>query len=236
IKGDERIDGGGAVAADGRGNVYVFWHATKADFVEAAGRVYLSVSHDGGKTFQIPSTVDRGSDGACACCNMAAIVHDGKLFVLYRAAAQGTRRDTILLTSADGGESCKSTILQPWEINQCPVSRFSLCSASNGVFAAWETKGRIFYERVDDPAKISTAPQGVTASSVEKFPTISRDADNILVTWTTVPAWGQPGTLHWEVHDPSGKLLSASAPDITVPQWSYATALVLGPAKFAVIH
>ena len=45
------IDGGGSVAADQKGNVYVTWHAMAKAKSEAERAVYLARSRDHGKTF-----------------------------------------------------------------------------------------------------------------------------------------------------------------------------------------
>src|SRR4051812_24048189 len=64
------VDGGGAVAADAAGNVYVIWHAPldpKSE-KEADRRVWVARSPDDGKTFAPETDADAPSTGACGCC------------------------------------------------------------------------------------------------------------------------------------------------------------------------
>jgi len=46
------LDGGGSIAADRAGHVYVVWHANAGGHGEENRRVYVARSRDGGKTFE----------------------------------------------------------------------------------------------------------------------------------------------------------------------------------------
>ena len=63
------IDGGGAVAADPSGHVYVFWHAPiPGSKGEENRRVWLARSNDDGKSFDHEKIAWDKPTGACACC------------------------------------------------------------------------------------------------------------------------------------------------------------------------
>lgn len=67
------IDGGGAIAADRAGNVYVFWHAPlPGGKDEADRRVWLAHSSDDGKTFSPERVAFNQPTGVCGCCGMNA--------------------------------------------------------------------------------------------------------------------------------------------------------------------
>src|SRR5688572_25296285 len=68
------LDGGGSVAADDQGNVYVTWHGTAPDNKQGeAGRaVFVSKSRDEGKTFAREVRANPIETGACGCCGMKA--------------------------------------------------------------------------------------------------------------------------------------------------------------------
>ena len=83
------LDGGGSIAADAAGNVYVAWHATSAEAPEgeAGRRLWVARSRDDGATFTDESPALEEGTGACACCGTKALVdRRGRLYILYRAA------------------------------------------------------------------------------------------------------------------------------------------------------
>jgi len=112
------LDGGGAVAADGAGNVYVAWHAPGDEGEGEEGRqVWLAVSHDDGKTFREETPASRPGSGVCPCCGIGAFALDGGgLAILYRTAHDREHRDTELLLSTKLGGAFKSRTLDPWKV------------------------------------------------------------------------------------------------------------------------
>lgn len=82
------LDGGGSLAADEKGDVYVVWHAGGEAKGEAHRRVWVAASRDDGKTFEREVPASDESLGACGCCGMRAYVgEDGTtLYLMYRAA------------------------------------------------------------------------------------------------------------------------------------------------------
>jgi hypothetical protein len=111
------LDGGGTVAADGEGNVYVAWHGLKAG--EAAGeanrRVWIVRSDDGGATFSSEAPAWDTRTGCCACCATRAFADSsGALHLLYRSATDDVNRDMYLLRSGDRGRSFEGTLLHRW--------------------------------------------------------------------------------------------------------------------------
>ncbi len=91
------LDGGGSVAADDRGDVYVMWHAPKpGNTLGEAGRaVFVARSRDGGRTFAPERLAVDEPTGACGCCGMKALADGrGNLFVSIgapRRTVTGTR-------------------------------------------------------------------------------------------------------------------------------------------------
>ena len=62
------LDGGGSVAADGLGNVYVAWHApSRPKAAEAAREVWVAQSTDDGKSFGKEREAWKEPTGACRC-------------------------------------------------------------------------------------------------------------------------------------------------------------------------
>src|SRR4051794_1753465 len=66
------LDGGGSLAADRNGNVYVAWHGLGADLAkgEENRKVWVAISNDDGKTFAAEKSAWNEKTGACGCCGM----------------------------------------------------------------------------------------------------------------------------------------------------------------------
>ncbi|MBV8780963.1 MAG: hypothetical protein JO353_06155, partial [Phycisphaerae bacterium] len=85
------LDGGGSLAADGHGNVYVTWHAQgqengKPIEGEEHRRVWIARSIIYRTTATTEKPVSRRDRGVCACCGMGALADDaGHLYVVYRS-------------------------------------------------------------------------------------------------------------------------------------------------------
>ena len=127
------LDGGGTVAADTAGNVYVAWHGKGSGAAEGeAGRqVWVAESHDSGKTFAAEVPAWNNATGACGCCGMAMFAtSDGTLLALYRSATENVHRDIYLIASKDRGESFQGSMVHPWEINACPMSSMSFAAST----------------------------------------------------------------------------------------------------------
>jgi hypothetical protein len=112
------LDGGGAIAADRSGNVYVAWHAGHGTAEsEQARRLWVARSKDDGKTFTREAAAFAEPTGACACCGVRAHVDSqGSVYVLYRSASTKVDRDMYLLVSRDQGESFRGALIHPWKV------------------------------------------------------------------------------------------------------------------------
>jgi len=124
------LDGGGSVAADAAGNVYVVWHGINTDLKSVAGaegearrQVWVARSEDDGRTFQTESPAWHQPTGACGCCGLKAFAgRNGSVRVLYRSATKSVHRDIYMITSTDYGRSFHGGLFHKWEINACPMS------------------------------------------------------------------------------------------------------------------
>src|SRR5262249_18766096 len=152
IRSAAGLDGGGSVAADGAGNVYVFWHAPEPGTKgEGNRKVWVAVSTDDGKTFAAERAASPKPTGACGCCGLRAFADSkGRVYVLYRAAKDVTQPDMYVLTSTDKGKSFQVTDVHPWAINTCPMSSETFAEGPGGrVVGAWDTKGQVYFAGVD---------------------------------------------------------------------------------------
>jgi hypothetical protein len=111
------LDGGGGVAADSAGNVFVVWHAPGEGRGEEGRRVWQAASRDDGKSFAEEMAVSPEGTGVCPCCGLGAVAADGKgLAILYRTAHDGDARDTMLLRSTAKPDEPAELLLDPWKV------------------------------------------------------------------------------------------------------------------------
>ncbi len=197
------VEAGAAVAVDRGGNVFVFWHAGALE--DARRSVYLTLSRDGGTTFEPARRVSRGTEGACACCSLAATSDPGgAVHVSYRGAGDNVRRGQRLLTSTDRGRSFSDRLVHPWELEACPVSTTNLFAGPHGSTAAWETRGQVYFADVDRLEAARPAPG--PARFRRKHPVVAVDArGDTLLAWGDGPGFSFGGSLHWQVFDAAGR-------------------------------
>jgi hypothetical protein len=230
ISGDWPMDGGGAVAADAAGKVYAFWHAGRHGEGEGARRIFVRMSEDDGKTFGEERAISPEGLGVCGCCAMQALaVRSGPVHVLYRCAANGGKdRDICTLVSGDGGKTFNHAVVDPWEINGCPMSSMSLVDLGNGkVAGAWERDGQIIIARFDiassTPGKFTTA---MSSASQRKHPVLAAGRNgSLLIAWAENTGWNKGGTLAWQVLNRDLEIFPTSVLGTggEVPVWSFGT-------------
>jgi hypothetical protein len=231
------LDGGGSVAADSAGNVYVAWHG-KAPGVEPgeAGRqVWVAKSSDNGRTFSAEQPAWKAQTGACGCCGMSMFVDSERnVRVLYRSATENIHRDIYLLTSQDHGRSFAGRKLHPWDINACPMSSMAFSEAAGKMEGAWETGGQVFFE---DLTRTNTAPVSAPGESKgHKHPriAISQNGDTLML-WTEGTGWARGGSLAWQLYDSFGKPIGEKGEAAGVPKWSFG-AVVNKPGGFLIVY
>lgn len=231
------IDGGGTIAADSKGNVYVLWHSVNEGEDESAGRIYMKISNDGGETFSSAKCVDCPASGTCSCCSMKALADDqGHIYVLYRAAGQNIHRDTTLLTcnntSCDKAQSYSSKRLQGWQINACPLTMFALANTVDGIFAGWETQGKVNF-RLANCDDTKTLSFGVSA----KYPVIAANQHgDLLFSWTEQPGGESGATANWQLCNHDGNLEAKLGSQPGIKKWSFSAAVSQPNGDFLLIY
>lgn len=234
----EALDGGGSVAADRAGNVYVVWHARGEEPSEANRLVYVAHSKDDGATFAAARGVKNGT-GACGCCGLRALAtRDGRVDVLYRAATANVHRDSTWLTLSAPAAASTPVKLHEWELRQCPMSTYALAAAPSGkLVAAWETEKQIYVSTLDAVRRTFSPPVAVSGSGIRRLPSVAVNASgHRLLTWTEGTAWNRGGTVAWELFDASGRPLQSARDAGAVPVWSLVAAVARSDGSFVVIH
>jgi hypothetical protein len=234
------IDGGGAVAADRVGRVYVVWHANAPnERGEGQRRIWVTRSIDDGQTFEREHAVFGESTGACGCCGLGAFAHDdGSVFVLFRSAFEVVHRDMYLLTSRNAAASFSGTAVDRWNVGACVMSTQAFGEGAAGLYTAWETEGQVYLGRIDPStgtiAHVVGAP-GVART--RKHPAIAVNrADAVLLAWTEDTAWNKGGSVAWQVFDANGAPVGPSGRADGVPVWGLVAAFVTHTGGFSMLY
>ena len=235
------LDGGGSVAADHVGNVYVGWHGKFPGAAEGeAGRaVWISVSRDEGRTFTKERSATNQPTGACGCCGLRLFVDSsGGIYGLYRAARENVHRDIHLLSSSDKGKNFSVSLLHPWNINACPMSSMAFTETTDEVLGAWETQTQVYYaplSRGVERAKTAiVAPPGENPK--RKYPALaSNRRGETMLAWVDGAGWQRGGTLGWQLFDQTGRPSAVCDARQSVPVWSFPAIFVRPDQGFTII-
>ena len=233
------LDGGGSVAADDGGRVYVAWHGQPADGEggEGARRVWIARSADDGANFTKEAPISDGSTGVCGCCALRILAtRSGEVQLLYRSATNGTQRDIYSVVSRDRGRTFAGTRVHPWEINACPMTSMYLAPGES-VLRAWETDGQVYYAGVDPGAPISpTAPDG-TAPLRRKHPRLAVSSQGtVLLAWADGTAWGRGGAVGWQLFGRDGRAMDLQGLHSGIPPWSFAAVVAREDGGFRIFY
>ncbi|HWB10890.1 MAG TPA: hypothetical protein VG826_16800 [Pirellulales bacterium] len=184
---------GFSLAVDKKGNVAACWLADK---------LYVNVSHDDGASFGPAVEIDR-SFNPCNCCTTSSTYAvDGRLAIFYREETNDERDMFLALWNDERGEVARTKVSRSsWKTDSCPMTYYSVCATPDGFVAAWPTKGRIRFARLDragqvlPPGEVTTPGQcGIRTGLV----VLSDDRGNTLV------AWKKDGKLAWQLYDKTG--------------------------------
>jgi hypothetical protein len=234
------LDGGGSVAADEAGNVYVAWHAPEPGKTgEENRRVWVAYSKDEGKTFAKEKMASSEKTGACGCCGMRAFAdRKGTLYMLFRSAERGVNRDTYLITSKNQCDSFDSDRIDKWNVGQCPMSSFTLTESGGSVLSAWETDGKVFFSRIDPATGKRSDPIAAPGGDkVRKHPVVAvNEKGETILVWTEGMGWERGGALAWQVYDKDGKPTDQKGRADGVPTWSLVAVFVRADGGFTVVY
>lgn len=236
-RSETSLDGGGSVAADDMGNVYVAWHAGHDG--EPLRRLFVAVSSDSGRSFAAEERANPVEAGACGCCGMrAGASRVGDLWILYRAATESIHRDMQLLRSTDGGRSFTQHTVDEWELAACPMSTAAIAPTQNGAVLAWETEGQIHWSNVaSTPGDVGGVHAIDGGSGLRKHPAVAvDDSGRMVIVWTEGTGWNRGGNLAWQVYGIDGAALESGRLAAGVETWSRAAVVTHPEGGFLVLH
>jgi hypothetical protein len=232
----KHLDGGGSVAADRSGRVYVVWHAAGVEEGETHRRIYVAASTDEGERFEREKAF-ANDGGACGCCGLETLADSrGRLHILYRAAGGGIHRDAMWMTVGSSG-ALAPLRLQPWELSACPMTTFAMTSGPGYILAAWETQQQIYSALLDPDGRLVSPVKPMDGSGLRKHPSVAINAaGDRLIAWTEGTAWARGGTVAWELQDHAGKRLASAVNAGAVPVWGLVSAIARSDGTFLIIH
>jgi len=232
------LDGGGGIAADQAGRVYVFWHAPLPGRKDEANRqVWVTRSGDDGRTFEPEQVVWNTPVGACGCCSLNAYADpSGRLYVLFRSAQQMVHRDMYLLESVDHGKSFHGTDISKWTLGYCAMSSEAFVSFRNQTFAAWETEKRIHFASIGPEANVHDRTVADQKAD-QKYPALAANrTGHLLVAWTEGMRWKHGGSVDWQLFDQTGNPVGKPGQADGVPAWSLVAAFQTRQGDFVVLY
>ncbi len=233
------LDGGGSIAADARGGVYVAWHgnAVAGDDGEQARRVWVARSMDDGATFGAERPVSDASTGVCGCCALRLTAAPrGELHLLYRSAREKVHRDIYSLVSTDRGATFAGERVHGWEIGACPMTSMSIVPA-NPLLRAWETEGQVHFNRTGNRAEPTSPLVEPGVAPRRKHPRLAvNSAGTVLLVWADGTAWNRGGSVAWQAFSRDGKPTEVKGIQAGVPVWSFAAVLARPDGSFVVFY
>jgi hypothetical protein len=234
------LDGGGSLAADNAGNVYVLWHGAPPDNTrgEEGRALFLARSTDDGKTFAREVKVNPRDTGACACCGVRAFVDNaGNLFALYRAAGEKVNRNETLIVSRNRGQSFEFVNEHPWKAATCPMSSAAITEGKTGPIAAWETAEQIYFITLDSKTLRPSRPISPPGFSKRKHPvTAANENGDVLIAWTEGTGWQKGGSLAWQLFDSTGNPTAEKGRAPGVPVWGLLAAITKPDGTFEIFY
>lgn len=235
------LDGGGSLAADPQGHVYVVWHAPAAGTKgEVNRRVWVARSDDDGRTFQPERLALERPLGCCGCCGMRAVADDeGRLFVLFRSAEEKIHRDMWLLASNDRAATFAISLADRWPIDKCVMSTAALTATPERVLAAWETQGQVYFGSIDPATGRVTEPLAAPGGARgRKYPVVAENkGGDVLLAWTEGMGWERGGELVWQVYGADGRPVTGAAGRASgVPVWSVVAAFADRDGQFVIVY
>ncbi|MBS0266975.1 MAG: hypothetical protein JSS02_33925 [Planctomycetes bacterium] len=233
------LDGGGSVAADADGHVYVVWHSGDGTG-EDNRRVWIAHSDNDGQEFAAPQIADAEKNGVCGCCGLRAFTdRQGTVYVLYRAAREQRHRDMFLLTSMNHGQSFEAIQTDRWLVANCPMSSQSLVDTGDAVLAAWETAGEIQVSRIDKKSRELAQPANPAGTSKNrKHPAMAVNGKGeTLLVWVEGSSWEKGGSLAWQIFNEKGRPTSQKGRlEGAIPVWSFAAVYAEPDDSFVILH
>ena len=169
-----------------------------------ADKLFTMISKDDGRTFGAFAEPDP-SFNPCNCCTVStSFGRDGRLALLYREETNNDRDMHLALWEPTKKAKPTRHLVsrESWKVEACPMTYFSVVPSGVGYVAAWPTKGRIYFTRIDSNGAAS-------ASGEVRTPGISGMRTGLMALpaadGTVLVAWKNRDVLRWQLYDVTDK-------------------------------
>ncbi len=180
-------DSGEAIKAENY-EEYKKFRARNGNRVKIQGKIYVSSSKDGGKTWEPSSLVYQSPDGSvCECCKPSILSNSkGTLYLMFRNNINGSR-DLHLTVSTDNGK----TFSEPeklgtgtWKIDGCPMDGGGITYNENsGFVSVWQREGEVFSSKNQfDENQIGYGRSPFISSHKNRIEVVYTSGENIIAT------------------------------------------------------
>lgn len=118
------------------------------------------------------------------------------------------------------------------------MSTMALVEGPDGVTAAWETDGQIYFATAKPGTASFTEPRAAPGDGKDrKHPALAFSARaEMLLAWTEGTGWERGGALAWQVYDRDGKPTGEKGRVYGgIPVWGLPTVVATGEG-FTIIH
>lgn len=186
---------GFSIAAGGRG-------AVTAAFL--SDKLFVMTSRDNGRTFSASAELDPAWNPCNCCTTSIAYGSDGRLALLYREETNNQRDMYVILWDQQQHGTPRRYRVSgtSWEIAACPMTYFTINPTETGYVAAWPTKGRVYFARLDRDGRVLPPGEIETPGTTgmrEGLVALSA-ADG-----ATLVAWKHQDALGWQLYDRNGQ-------------------------------
>ena len=226
----------GALVADPNSSkVYAFWAGQREPGPEMDREMFMALSHDEGRTWSDPQSLDLDIEGNCRCCPIQATMDsEGGLYVIHRNSVKTSQtswdKDTFLLKSGDGGRTWSKTLIEKWENCGCPGAPYSMASGPTGVYFGFSTRGVASFAKASAPQKLYPAP-GSGKPSTRPAVAVNENGDILF-------CWVEAQDVVWQGYDRDGKLIEplSGRLDGVAVRWSNAALVATADHNFLLYH
>lgn len=235
---------GATVAADGLGNVLVFWHVAEPVQEETpqAHYIYMSSSTNDGRTFSEGKRVEAGEwpELACSMCMMRARIVDGQVYLALRVADNNIR-DLCVMRSPVGENRFSALRVNEdhWKIETSPMNGPELTVAPDGtLIAAFMSKRKAYWAAAERPYNRFRFHIQTPANEEEEiYPGAFANADaKVLFVWQVGPmSTTGKATVKYALYTQDGKRIGDEVTVGTTTSGTKATAFVGSDDNFHIV-